>query len=174
MRQKALNWSAVLWSVHFLLCKPRDSFAFRWWWEILPSRNVSLTSSGNAQYPGDASCLTFCFSSDYSAFAQMREVILLSLMSSSTCNYVTARLFPLCFRLHWLTIINIQGFVLPAPVWVTGLSCFVVGIAWVSGIPSSVMGCPSLLPWVFSLGIWGQEPADLSENKSSIHGIRCE
>lgn len=158
LHQKALNWSVVLCSVHFLLCKPCDGFAFCWW-EILPRRNVSLTSSGNAQYPGDASCLTFCFSSDYWAFAQMREVIFLSLMSSSTCNYVTARLFPLCFRLHCLMIINIQGFVLPVPVWVTGLSCFVcilvVGIARVSGIPSSVIGCPSLLPCVFSLGIWG-------------------
>lgn len=54
-----------------LLCKLRDSLAFLRW-ENLLRRNVSLASSGNAQYPGDSSCLTFCFSSDYWTFAQMR------------------------------------------------------------------------------------------------------
>lgn len=73
-------------------------------------------SSGNVQYPGDASFLTFCFSSDYWVFAQMRKIIFLSLTSNSTCNYVIAGLFPLYFRLNWLIIVNIHGFVLLVPI----------------------------------------------------------
>lgn len=69
----------------FLLHKLHDGLAFCWW-EIFPRRNVSLASSGNAQYPGDVSCLTFSFSRDYWAFAETREVIFLSLTSSSTCS----------------------------------------------------------------------------------------
>lgn len=160
---------------NFLLCKLHDGLAFCRW-ENLLRRNVSLASSGNAQYPGDASCLTFCFSSDYWAFAQTREVIFLSLTSSSTCNYVIVRLFPLRLRLNWLMTVDIQGFVLPVLFWARlSLGWATLATFWwqVARWAQEILGHRlSLLSYTVPQGIWGPEPTDSSANQGSTHGIK--
>lgn len=109
----------------------------------------------------------------------MREVIFLSLTSSSTCNYVIVRVFPLGLGLNWLVTVDIQGFSFQClceqdRAGVGYLGCILVaGSVVSSGNPSSEMGhCPSLLSYILPQGIWGPETTDLSANQGSIHGIR--